>query len=240
MFFYFSLFVPWSNIIVGRLWRKSPFGLISGIVSHVFDKLDAGEKKKIWENEEESRATYISISSPLGRIQRFVDLAGFGRSEQPSPRGLVLGGDGSFVCCKRVFFFPSAECRLTVDSFLPLSGGSLVQGVDLFQPLSNLLSGGFFLPLVLFVPSSIDWSSDQWPVTPGSNVNPDWGEVLISSLLLSNRCCLVNQWTGLQQKLAASKLLPGVDTRRKTKYSRIYFNFLKYFYYLTGPHTSIH
>lgn len=70
--------------MVGRLLRESPFGLISGIVSRVFDKLDAGRKKKS-ENKEESSATNISISSPLDGIQRFVDLAGFGKSEQPSP-----------------------------------------------------------------------------------------------------------------------------------------------------------
>lgn len=63
------------------LWRKFPFGLISGIVTCMFDKLDSG---KLCE-QGKATDTDISISSSLlhysGRIQRFVDLVGFGRIE---------------------------------------------------------------------------------------------------------------------------------------------------------------
>lgn len=44
------------------LWRNSPFGLISGIVTCMFDKLDSG---KLGENGKKATDTDISISPPL-------------------------------------------------------------------------------------------------------------------------------------------------------------------------------
>lgn len=44
------------------LWRKPPFGLISGIVTCMFDKLDSG---KFEENMRGESYRHISISSRL-------------------------------------------------------------------------------------------------------------------------------------------------------------------------------
>lgn len=46
------------------LWRESPFGVISGIVTCMFDKLESGRK---WENkgEKKNADTDINVSSLL-------------------------------------------------------------------------------------------------------------------------------------------------------------------------------
>lgn len=80
------------------LRRKPPFGLISGIGTCMFDKLDSG---KLCKTRKERIDTDFSFSCPLlfhslDRIQRFVDLMDFGRIEGFQPKGSSTVG---WECC---------------------------------------------------------------------------------------------------------------------------------------------